>query len=224
MIHIDTKKEVLDFSQYELTEWNYVKINPHKSARTSSLKEEVYVIDNLFPEWFIDYVHDHTIHAPAWLFGRTSQSNDKNDHWDEELNSDGFVREVPAFSQQIFPPNAANAGDSCFKMIYEAFSKSLPDHDLHEIVVNGQQHFHNTIFHRDSMDEKYCTVIYYVNKDWQESWGGETIVRTSDENVKVLPIPGRVVLFKGKLPHMGCSYNECYDGLRATVAFKLVLK
>ena len=74
------------------------------------------------------------------------------------------------------------------------------------------------------MDEKYCTVIYYVNKDWQESWGGETIIRTSDENVKVLPIPGRVVLFKGKLPHMGCSYNECYDGLRATVAFKLVLK
>ena len=40
MIHIDCWTDRLDWSQYDLS------------------KDEVYVVDNLFPGWFIHHVHD----------------------------------------------------------------------------------------------------------------------------------------------------------------------
>ena len=167
---------------------------------------EIYVIDNLFPEWFIEYVHAHTIWAPAWLFGRTSGDN---------------TGELPAFSQQIFPPNAVNADNNCFDMMYQALSKTLPPHNLTEIVVNGQQSYHDTVFHQDCEDDAGLTFIYYVNKDYNPEWGGGTAIEY--DNVTTVDfVPGRVALFKGKYYHKGCSFVNSPE-LRTTVAIKVAL-
>tara|TARA_B100001250_G_scaffold46184_1_gene36196 strand:+ start:381 stop:941 length:561 start_codon:yes stop_codon:yes gene_type:complete len=180
---------------------SHLELNQHRQLHHNDLV----VIDNLFSRGFIEYVHDHTIHAPAWLFGRTS--------------SDG-TNEIPAFSQQIFPPNAINASNSCFDIMYRTLSETLPPHELGEIVVNGQQHFHNTDFHTDCPGDEGLTFIYFVNKDYKPEWGGHTEV--GDETVEFKP--GRVALFKGNIPHKGNSFNSCYSGLRATIAIKVGLK
>ena len=51
-------------------------------------------------------------------------------------------------------------------------------------------------------------------------WGGETVIKLDDEWKKVYPKPGRVFLFKGKIPHHGNPPNEMYKGLRATLVYK----
>ena len=54
MIHIDCWTERLDWSQYDLS------------------KDEVYVVDNLFPSWFIHYVHETIMNSYGWFYGHTS--------------------------------------------------------------------------------------------------------------------------------------------------------
>jgi len=162
-----------------------IKVDARHGLDLSNYNGGVFVIDNLFPAWFVEYVHLHTVCAPAWLFGRTSGDNTK---------------EIPAFSQQIFPP-----------------------HKLTEIVVNGQQHFHNTEFHTDCPGNDGLTFIYFVNADYQSEWGGQTEVKFNNTLEVVDFVPGRVALFKGNCQHRGCSFSVPTKSLRATVAIKVNL-
>ena len=185
-----------------------IKVDARHGLDLSNYNGGVFVIDNLFPAWFVEYVHLHTVCAPAWLFGRTSGDNTK---------------EIPAFSQQIFPPNAINAENNCFEMMCHALLKTLPPHKLTEIVVNGQQHFHNTEFHTDCPGDDGLTFIYYVNMDYRTEWGGQTEVKVGSTLEVIDFIPGRVALFKGNYQHRGCSFSIPTDSLRATVAIKVNL-
>ena len=70
------------------------------------------------------------------------------------------------------------------------------------------------------MCDNGISFIYYVNKNWQESWGGPTRVQMGEEWVEILPKPGRICLFKGNIPHHGMPPNETYRGLRASLVYK----
>jgi len=185
-----------------------INIDARQGLDLSNYNGGVYVIDNLFPAWFSEYVHLHTICAPTWLFGRTSGEN---------------TGEIPAFVQHIFPPKSANADNNCFEMMCHALLRTLPPHELTDIVVNGQQHFHNTEFHTDCPGDDGLTFIYYVNMDYRTEWGGQTEVKVGSTLEVVDFIPGRVALFKGNYQHRGCSFTIPTDSLRATVAIKVNL-
>ena len=48
------------------------------------------------------------------------------------------------------------------------------------------------------------TVIFFTNDEWNRDWGGETVFYEGDEIAKsVLPKPGRVISFDGRIPHSG---------------------
>ena len=57
--------------------------------------------------------------------------------------------------------------------------------------------------HVDNVSPKNRTVMFYLNDEWNRDWGGETIFYDlNDEITKaVLPKPGRVVSFDGRIPH-----------------------
>ncbi len=201
MISIDTSTTLLDFSQYNIDE------------------EKIVVIDNLFPNWFISYVHRQIMDSSGWRFG----------HYTESRNPE---KEIPAFSQKIFPdPLSPISNDSLFPMIYHAVTHSMIDNpEIGEILINGQQYYHNTIFHQDCKDNG-ITMLYYVNANAKEEWGGETHIKVptsskdsitnSDDIIKVAPRPGRICLFLGKLMHKGESFNSKTNTLRATIAYKI---
>ena len=193
MISVDCSQERLDFSQYNIDE------------------EKVIVIDNLFPDWFIEYVHRTVMDSSGWRFG----------HYTETRNPE---KEVPAFSQKIYPePLSPIANDSLFPMIYHAVCRTMTNEDIQlgEILINGQQYLHNTIYHKDCKDNG-MTMLYYVNQDAKEEYHGETCIKFESDNVmRVAPRPGRVCVFLGKLMHKGLSFDADYTGLRATIAYKI---
>lgn len=179
--------------KFDAKDWDIKKVN---------LNQDIIVIDNLFPDWFVRYVDNIIFDADAWRFGH--RSYDTGD-------------EVPAFAQRIYPPNAVHSGDSIFPMIYQAVTYGMDDQlNLGEVIVNGQQFYHNTILHTDC-DDNGLTLIYYVNNEWKEEWGGVTTVLEDD----IIPKPGRVCLFPGRFMHKGAPPNDCYKGLRATIAYKI---
>lgn len=190
MISVDLNESILDFSQIDIDE------------------EKVVVIDNLFPDWFIDYTHRKIIDSSGWRFG----------HLTATRNPDA---EIPAFSQKIYPDALSPiAGDTMFPMIYHAVCRTMSNVHIGEILINGQQFWHNTVFHQDCKDNG-MTMLYYVNQDIKESHGGQTHIKVDDDVLKVAPRPGRICLFLGKLMHKGESFNADYTGLRSTIAYKI---
>ena len=181
-------------------------------------KDQMIVIDDLFPQYIIEHTHDLVFNGYNWFYGHTS-------NYPEDPKTDvGAIPdwpEVPAFKQQIFPPQSSTASDSVWSMIYNAVAQLIPfELEVGEILVNGQQFIHNTTPHSDCDCDNGISWIYYVNREWKDEYGGETVIQLDGEWKKVYPKPGRVFLFKGKIPHHGLPPNDSYKGLRATLVYK----
>jgi Rps23 Pro-64 3,4-dihydroxylase Tpa1-like proline 4-hydroxylase len=59
-------------------------------------------------------------------------------------------------------------------------------------------------FYLNHTHGNFTVLLYYVNIRWQEEWSGETLFY--NDNMKEILfatpyIPGRVILFDGKIPH-----------------------
>lgn len=76
--------------------------------------------------------------------------------------------------------------------------------------------------HRDcGIGETDVTVLYYANKAWDYTWGGETkFYDNKDTTFCVLPKPGRFVIFDGAVEHMGSIPTRICKVSRYTVAMK----
>ena len=55
--------------------------------------------------------------------------------------------------------------------------------------------------HIDDSDENAYTILYYLNKEWNSEWGGQTIVG----NKEVDYVPNRAVVYKSNVRHGGKS-------------------
>ena len=84
----------------------------------------------------------------------------------------------------------------------------------------------NKIHNDNKTDNK--TVLYYANRDWDPSWGGQTLFLDSSakEVIKTItPRPGRIVIFDGRIPHNVLPMNvRSVPSYRFTVALKFELK
>jgi hypothetical protein len=197
-------KEAVDLSEFDLS------------------KDQMIVIDDLFPQWMTEYVHNQVFNTYSWSYGHTSNYPEDPLH---DIGADPDWPEVPAFKQQIFPPESPNAQDSCWQMVYNAVASLIPfELEIGEILVNGQQWIHNTVEHTDCECDNGISWLYYANREWKEEWGGETVIKLDGEWKKVYPKPGRIFLFKGNIPHHGLPPNDSYKGLRATLVYKTMRK
>ena len=186
-------------------------------------KDQIIVIDDMFPQWMIEHVHNQVFNTYSWFYGHTSNYPEDPKH---DVGGDPNWGEVPAFKQQINPPTSPNANDSCWQMIYGALCELIPfELELGEVLVNGQQHIHNTLPHTDCECDNGLTFIYYPNREWKEEWSGATVVELEKGTwTPIMPKPGRVAIFKGNIPHHGLPPNEVYKGLRATLVYKMMRK
>ena len=81
--------------------------------------------------------------------------------------------------------------------------------------------------HTDSTDEEnYFTTIYYAHPVWHQNWAGETVFYARDQSDIIgsaYPKPGRVVMFRGAVPHCARPPSRDCAELRVTVVIKTML-
>jgi SM-20-related protein len=72
-------------------------------------------------------------------------------------------------------------------------------------------------------DARELTALWFITPEWNVEWGGETLFFDSsmDAQVAVTPRPGRLVVFDGRLAHVGRPPNRICFAPRYTLAFKL---
>jgi len=150
-------------------------------------------------------VVEKTINGRGWHFGQFS-SNDpqvKNfPFWMLTLDHDPFFT------------------GTMFAHIQQTFRKKFT---LERVYANGQTYGLPGSFHQDSQSALSYTFLYYANPEWNPMWGGETMIQTPDRGiVAVTPMFNSGVLFPGDWWHMGKEPTRHFEGLRVTVAFKLL--
>lgn len=91
------------------------------------------------------------------------------------------------------------------------FSDFTENHPLHEKV--NPDKFIRCIINSDVTSNVHWThthinenvFLYYVNMEWQDQWGGETLFFNKKKNTDIIfgsrYTPGRVIWFDGEYPH-----------------------
>ncbi len=78
--------------------------------------------------------------------------------------------------------------------------------------------------HTDAMPgSKELTALWFLAKEWNVEWGGETLFFNEDQDAEFVasPRPGRLVIFDGSIMHVGRPPNRICFAPRFTFAFKL---
>jgi hypothetical protein len=80
--------------------------------------------------------------------------------------------------------------------------------------------------HVDSNSNKESrTLLIYCNKIWENNWGGETFFYSDDlEEVQFVSknIPGRAIIFDGRIPHLAKIQHSFAQTYRFTIAIKFI--
>lgn len=95
--------------------------------------------------------------------------------------------------------------------------------ELTTIQLNAQSLGQNGSPHTD--DNSDYTLMVLLNSKWEKKWGGSfQFMETPDASSKIVKsidyIPGRIVFFKGEIPHRGLAPIEPYI-VRKTLVFRL---
>jgi hypothetical protein len=110
------------------------------------------------------------------------------------------------------------------------------DFMLMSIDLNAQSLGQDGTYHRDTYMEKFphldykndYTVMVFLNSTWKDGWGGEfQFSEKGDSNVPPLKsidyIPGRIILFRGDIPHRGLG-PKVKKVVRKSLVFRLGVK
>ena len=103
--------------------------------------------------------------------------------------------------------------------------KTKLDLSLYYVYANGHTYGTKGVPHQDWAYPNGKTFLYYVNPEWDPTWGGK-IAFYLDENKYYfhLPKPNNAVLFPGVMYHNAEETSRSFNGLRITIAWKLILE
>jgi len=91
--------------------------------------------------------------------------------------------------------------------------------NAHTATQEGSAHMDN------SVEEQGITALIFPNPIWPVAWGGETVFYDANNTrivASVLPKPGSLVVFNGRVSHQVRGPSVLSRGLRASIAFKTV--
>jgi Rps23 Pro-64 3,4-dihydroxylase Tpa1-like proline 4-hydroxylase len=147
--------------------------------------------------------------GPHWRYGHGSDKKNPNyknspPFWIMELNEEKLFTEV--LFQKIL-----NLTESKFSLL--------------SVYANGHTYGTKGRPHQDSYDKKGYTFLYYPNSVWDLEWGGKTaFILDEDKYYFKNPKPNCAILFPGTIWHYAEETSRMFNGLRITIAWKLLLE
>ena len=184
---------------------------------------EMAVFDNAVPPDLVARVWEYSQQYAAWEFKNRGVETDALTSWVADL--------VNAYQDLDIASKNLRWRELGVQMpfLHEIWELMVGRVDrtlqIQRIFLNGHTFGLGDSIHDDGGPGSY-TFLLYVNPVWRPEWGGETMfynVSVDDVVAAVLPKPGRVIFFDGRLPHAGRAPARGFTGLRVTLAFQTVL-
>ena len=157
---------------------------------TMSTGEDIFVYDEIFSPAEMTRMRTVVEHS-VFTLGALSQ-NTVNGHG-------GSTFFQSSYDQQDIDSLGIYKSNNFLKIITDHIEPLHPRSQW----VNVTTHLTNYTFHVDSDNTGNKSLLYYVNTQWSEDWGGETIFKNSKNQVEIAVEckPGRVVVFNSDLSH-----------------------
>jgi hypothetical protein len=154
--------------------------------------------DNFLTEQDKEYIQS-IIASPKWQWGH--KSNQENNYfWKlDKLEFDTF------FNPYILDKIKELTGD---------------DLAIERIYMNGHTSGGHGNMHKDSELEQGRTFLIYCNSEWNIEWGGGTYF--AENNSVINNNPYSAVYFKNNKDHFAMPLSKDFNGLRVTLALKLL--
>jgi hypothetical protein len=181
------------------------------------------IIDDFIEADAIKLLQEHFQKNIRWTYGWQSDPGQiPFSHWNHDfikskpnnqINAEGLL-----FDNELVGP----IGD-----LWINLKKSiLTEHALVRCYANAHTHGVEGYIHYDSRLPGNYTTICYLNPQWRPDWGGETIFVNELGEIAhaVLPKPGRLVVFDGRILHAARGLSRICPAMRATLMFKTVEK
>ena len=158
--------------------------------------------DNIFSMEETDKIWKY-LKTSNWKFWHQSHKDSVNYFWQMNLI------EIDFFKIDLFNKIKKNIGY---------------DFSIDKIYANGQTFGLDGNFHIDTIRDEGYTFLYYPMKNWDLSWGGETvIINPQTEEVNYFyPNPNGGLFFPGNWIHCGKGPSKIYNDLRISIAYKLI--
>lgn len=112
-----------------------------------------------------------------------------------------------------------------YDIIVDKFFSQIKNYRVHRSYVNICNPGEYFEVHTDSGSTGQLTLLYFMNPEWNNKFGGEIIFYDSIgiDPVKMYNfIPGRIVLFSSEIPHRSNTVNHTTEQCRYSMAVKLV--
>lgn len=189
---------------------------------------DYYIVDNFFPEEHANALLNDLNCSDKSTWDKR-EDPEKEIKWRSNWKSDS---DVPLATKKII--DFLNSGDFLRKLSsITGVNGLIPDPyftggGFNEIYRGGLLHVHRDGNWHDLMGvHRRLNLIVYLNKNWQEEWGGELQLWSKDENnepyqceVKISPIWNRAVIFRtddfsyhGHPEPLNCPENESRKSL-----------
>ncbi len=149
--------------------------------------------------------------------------------WRGEFSDMSNPYNLSFFSHDIYTGDIENSRPLAVKndyfsvTIFDKIQKKIGRHFLKRIYFNGQYSSMDGSFHMDADKEDVYnkTVIIYLGP-YHREWGGFTQFYESDKDQMIVaPIPGRMVVFDGRIPHKGYSFSRQACPMRINLVYKI---
>jgi hypothetical protein len=161
------------------------------SRRHSSANRSIFVLDGIFDATAIASIF-------RWFRQRPFHHHDA-DREDTMAFRHWITLFSPATDQVMSIPvlgRMAEAAQICFRI-----PQLSPTRAHGYCVPYGDVHFS----HKDFGENAGVSVVYFADPEWREDWGGEMLFHgpSGEPEIAVRPRPGRMVVFRGDIPHRG---------------------
>tara|TARA_R110000868_G_scaffold120202_5_gene319034 strand:+ start:3738 stop:4739 length:1002 start_codon:yes stop_codon:yes gene_type:complete len=173
------------------------------------------VHEDLLDEALMDEVEAYFNNA-SWKYGWLSSTRAGeriNSHWHHALTEPDSVQNGLDIATKL-PP--------LFKSVWEEVSRELfPDHALLRMYANAHTYGTEGYPHRDTVRSGLSTLVIYLNRRWDASWGGETVAFLPEEGLASSPVKFNYgFLLDSKMRHVARGVSRECPELRKTLVIK----
>jgi hypothetical protein len=155
----------------------------------------------------------------SWTFGwQSNRDKVPFGHWNHDFLGTSRTNQVNADHVLFEDPDLQP-----LRSIWQRLKQEVcPDHHLVRCYANAHTFGVEGFVHTDSRLPGNYTAIIYVNPAWQPEWAGETVFLNDEGDIckAVLPKPGRLVFFDGRVRHAARALSRVCPALRVTLMFK----
>lgn len=175
--------------------------------------------DDFLPAAQLTGLQDFFQTSVQWIFGWQS-SKDKTPfgHWNHDFLKTHRENQDDCETELLALPNAQP-----LQAVWQYLkSKHLPGHTLVRCYANAHTFGVEGYPHVDSRMPGNYTTIFYINPVWKPEWAGETVFMNDLGDIAhaVLPKPGRMVVFDGRIVHAARALTRICPAMRVTLMFK----